>query len=166
MHYYFIAIGLALALTAQTALSQPTEPITSESRDAATAYVGVTNFIVGRIARDCLSVLNRSDSPQQFVDVWQQKNIKYLTASAKYMEIRLNEALESGGVDKRDAILGELTTVVRRDGETTVKSWLAHENKEQACNRAIALVEAGGLDISSTSPIFGEIEALVAWAQQ
>lgn len=43
--------------------------ITTESRDASTAYIGTVNFVVGRVGRDCLSKLGRKDSSQEFVGV-------------------------------------------------------------------------------------------------
>jgi hypothetical protein len=165
MHNHTIAVALAITLVTQLASAQSTEPASSESRDAATAYVGTINFIVGRVGRDCLSLLGRSELPQQFAGAWQQRNAKYVAAAAKYLERRLEEASASGGPEKRDAVLREVTTAVHSSGENTVRSWLERGDKQEACKRAVALVEAGGLDISANSPMFSELEALAAWAR-
>jgi len=160
-----VALALLIALTMQTVKAQSAEPIASESRDAATAYVGTSNFVVGRLGRDCLSLVGRTDTPQQFVGNWQQRNLRYVAASAKYMEKRLEEAQASGGLEKRNAVVREVTSIVQNNGSATVRSWIERGDKQEACKRAIAIVEAGGMDISPRIPMFNEIEALAVWAQ-
>lgn len=145
--------------------SQAAESATSESRDASTAYVGTANFVVGRVGRDCLSMIGRSETPQAFVATWQQRNMKYLMASQKYMEARLGEAEAAGGLERRNAVVSALGTAVRNGAEATVKSWLERPEKVDACKRAVALIDAGKYDISSTSPMHSELESLVAWSQ-
>lgn len=139
---------------------------TSESRDASIAYIGSANYVVGRVGRDCLALLGRTETPQAFVAVWQQRNMKYLMASQKYMEARFAEAEAAGGKETRNAIMGALTTVVRTGAESTVKSWLDRPNRDEACKRSVALIESGAYDFSPTSPMYGELQSLVAWAQE
>lgn len=146
--------------------SEPNAAATSESRDASIAYLGTANFVVGRVGRDCLTLLGRNESPQAFVSAWQQRNGKYLLAMQRYMEARFREAEASGGVEKRNAIVGSLNSTVRSGAEATIKSWLDRPDKEGACKRAVTLVESGSYDVSTTSPMYGELEALVAWAQK
>ncbi len=159
------AFVLLATMTLQTVWAQPAEVVASESRDAATAYIGTSNFIVGRIGRDCLALVGRNDTPQQFVGNWQQRNLKYVAASAKYMEKRLDEAQTSGGIEKRNAVVREVTTIVQNNGGATVRSWIERGDKLEACKRAIAIVDAGGMDISPRVPMFSELEALAVWAQ-
>ena len=90
--------------------------------------------------------------------------MKYLLASQKYMEARFGEAESIGGTEKRNAIMRELTVAVRGSAEAIVKSWLDRPEKLEACKRAIALVESGAYDFSPTSPMYAELESLVAWA--
>lgn len=154
-------ISLATIASAQT-----TTLATSESRDASIAYIGVANFVVGRVGRDCLTLLGRSESPKDFVAVWQQRNAKYLQASQKYMDARLNEAEASGGVGQRNAIIDALTKSVRGVAESTVKSWLNQADKSEACKRSMAIIESGAYDFSPSSPMYAELESLATWAQQ
>jgi hypothetical protein len=159
---------LLTALLAPLAWAQqpaPT-PATSESRDAAMAYVGTGNFIVGRLARECLAMVGRSETPQEFVAQWQQRNAQYMAASEKYMNKRLEEAVASGGADKREAVLQSMRTAVLSGGEQAVRGMLQNGRREEACMRAISLLDAGALDISPKTPIYPELEALVRWAQQ
>lgn len=144
---------------------QAAEPATSESRDASTAYLGTANFVVGRVGRDCLSLLGRSETPQAFVATWQQRNTKYLIASQRYMEARFREAEAAGGSEKRNAVVAALGSAVRNGAEATVKSWLDRVEKSDACKHAVALIDSGKYDISSTTPMYAELESLVAWAQ-
>lgn len=144
--------------------AQATDAVASESRDASTAYLGTTNFVVGRVGRDCLALVGRSETPQAFVSVWQQRNLKYLAASQKYMTARLEEAEKAGGVDRRNTIVTALNSAVRSNAEVTVKGWLDRPDKQEACKRAVAFIESGAYDVSNTTPMFGELENLVSWA--
>lgn len=145
--------------------SQAGEPATSESRDASTAYLGTANFVVGRVGRDCLGLIGRSETPQAFVATWQQRNTKYLIASQKYMEARFGEAEAAGGLERRNAVISALGSAVRNGAESTVKSWLDSPEKGEACKRAVALIDSGKYDIASTTPMYAELESLVAWAR-
>lgn len=154
-------VSLTTIANAQTA-----SPATSESRDASIAYIGTANFVVGRVGRDCLAMLGRTETPQAFVAVWQQRNVKYLMASQKYMDARFGEAEATGGTEKRNAIMGALTATVRTGAESTVKSWLDLPDKSEACKRSVAIIESGAYDFSPTSPMYGELDSLVSWAQR
>jgi hypothetical protein len=175
MHLRAIVL-LAAALCGSQALAQqrraaPAKPPASasainESRDAATAYVGTGNFIVGRIGRDCLSLLDRKQTPQQFVAAWQQRNARYVLAAAKYMELRLQQAMAHGGAPERDAMLAEITEIARSKAEPLVRSWLGTGTPEEACKKSLELVDAGALDFNAGAPMFNELEALAKWAAQ
>jgi hypothetical protein len=166
MIYLRLSAAALLAALATLASAQTAGSATSESRDASIAYIGTANFVVGRVGRDCLAILSRTETPQAFVAVWQQRNIKYLMASQKYMEARFAEAEATGGTEKRNAIMGALTAAVRSAAESTVKSWLDRPDKSDACRHAVTLIESGAYDFSSTSPMYGELESLVSWAQR
>lgn len=163
-HHAKLLLVFTTAFT-QIALAQQ-ELSYSESRDAAIAYVGTENFIVGRIGLDCLTVLGRTETPQQFVGAWQQRNAKYIVATSKYMQKRLEEAQLAGGLQKRESILRELTAAVKSNGEGTINGWYAQSGKEAACKRVVPIIEGGGFDISPKSPMFGELESLLAWSQK
>lgn len=161
------AVLLAAFLTPGAFAQQPAPtPATSESRDAALAYVGTGNFIVGRLGRECLAIVGRTESPQEFVAQWQQRNALYVDASAKYMEKRLEEAAASGGEEKRAAVLKLMRDAVVGGGEQAVRSMLQNGRREESCMRAISLLDAGGLDISPKTPMFKELEGLVRWAKE
>jgi len=159
-----IALTAAAALTSFPTFAQV--GVESESRDAAAAFMGTTNFTVGRIASACLAVAGRSESPQDYVAVWQQRNAKYWLPARKYMAKRLDEALASGGTTKRDAVLAQYAAAVRRDGEASVQSWITRGTREEACKRAISLIDVGGLDVTPNLPILSELDALARWAEQ
>jgi len=160
------AAAVLLASVASLASAQATAPATSESRDASIAYIGTANFVVGRIGRDCLALLGRTETPQAFVAVWQQRNLKYLVASEKYMQARFGEAEATGGADNRKAVIGALGSAVRGAAESTIRSWLDRPDRSAACKRSVALIESGAYDFSPTSPMYGELESLVSWAQR
>ena len=161
------ALVIAALLASAAGAQQPASaPATSESRDAALAYIGTGNFIVGRLARECLAVVGRNESPQAFVAQWQQRNAIYVAASEKYMEKRLEEAEAAGGPERRAAIQQAMRTAVLGGGEEAVRGMLQNGRREESCMRAISLLDAGALDISPRTPIYKELEALVRWAQE
>lgn len=148
----------------QISKAVPVDPAI-ESRDAATGHIGYTNYLVGRVGRDCLSQLNRFETTQEFVKAWQQRNSKYVSAAAKHMEARLNEAQAAGGAVKRDALLRAITTPIQNSAAATVKSWLERGDKIEACKRAVTLIELGVYDVSKTTPLFAELESLAEWGK-
>lgn len=167
MPYPRPALLLAAFLSTGAFAQQPAPtPAASESRDAALAYVGTGNFIVGRLGRECLAIVGRTESPQEFVAQWQQRNALYVDASARYMEKRLEEAAATGGEEKRAAILKAMRDAVVVGGEQEVRGMLQNGRREDSCMRAISLLDAGGLDISPKTPMYKELEALVLWARQ
>lgn len=164
---FFHSIAFStLVCFATFANSQSAVLVESESRDASIAYIGSTNFVVGRVARDCLTLIDRTETPQIFVSAWQQRNAKYLAATQKYMVARFAETEASGGVEKRNAVISALNSAVRNSAEATATTWLDKPDKLEACKRATSLIDSGGFDISPNSPMFQELENLVAWAQR
>jgi hypothetical protein len=163
---FFRPAILVAALLAPASWAQAPASVTTESRDAASSFIGTANFIVGRVGRECLAMVGRTESAQQFVSTWQQRNAPYVTASAKYMDKRLDEVAASGGAEKRDAFLRQLRDVVQGNGDSVVRSWLQSGSKVDGCMRAVTLVDTGALDISPKIPMYREIEALVRWAEQ
>jgi hypothetical protein len=156
---------LPAILLAQAAFAQQPAPVTSESRDAASAYISTGNYIVARIGDECLALVGRTESPRDFVANWQQRNAPYVTASSKYMEARVAEAQASGGPQRREAVLRELRAAVQSGGQAAMRK-LFDGPREDSCMRAVTLVDAGALDISPKVPIYDQIEALVRWAEQ
>jgi hypothetical protein len=165
MQFFRPAILFAVLL-AQASWAQAPASATTESRDAASGFIGTANFIVGRVGRECLTVVGRTESAQQFVSTWQQRNAPFVMASAKYTDKRLEELAASGGAEKRDEFLRLLRGVVQGNADSVMRSWLQGGSREEACMRAVTLVDTGALDISPKIPMYREIEALVRWAEQ
>ena len=133
--------------------------------DTALAYIGTGNFLVGRIGRDCLSILGRSESPQQFVQSWQSRNAKFVVAAAKYMELRLAEVAASYGEERRNAVLKDMMSRSQAAADGLLQSWYKSGTKEAVLKRAVEMVDTGTLDVSPSVSVFGDLQALVEWAQ-
>ncbi|MFC5498579.1 hypothetical protein ACFPOE_13615 [Caenimonas terrae] len=162
-----VILALSAAATLATFSARAQEgAMQSESRDAAAAYMGTANFLVGRIASECLVVVGRPESPQDYAAIWQSRNARYWIAARKYMVKRLDAALASGGTAKRDSVLAEYAAAIRRDGEASAQSWITRGSREEACMQAITVIDAGGLDVTQRVPIYNELEALAKWAEQ
>jgi hypothetical protein len=156
----------ALLLIQSTAQADSNRTFATESRDASAAYVGTSNFIVGRMAQECLAVIGKKETPQEYVSLWQKRNSKYYAASMTYMTMRLKEAERNGGTELMSKVLAAYTSAVRGDGEAAVRSNLSNGEKSEACNRWVAAVDSGAFDINSSSPMFDELNALVKYFEQ
>jgi hypothetical protein len=153
---YLIISSLPLFAAAQTP-----PRVASESRDAATAYIFTQTFIIGRTARDCFEILGRTDTPKDFVALWQKRNVKYFSAALTYMDRRLIEAESLSGVPTRNATASALNAAIAKDGTGAVSDLFKKDEKQEVCKRVINLMEAGAFDIDSRSPMYGELQALV-----
>lgn len=151
-----------LGMPAHSANAQQLEHVASESRDAAVGLVGSIQFTVGRLGRDCLSLLGRKESAQVFVGSWQQRNRKYVEAAAEYVQARLQEAERTSEETKKAVLQG--LAVARAQAEGSVNALYANGGKEEACLRMIPQIDAGAYDIMPRVPMFDELEALVQWA--
>jgi hypothetical protein len=165
MKNYLLITMLFFCTFSSGVSAQDSDALISESRDAASAFMGATNFVVGRLGLECLSLLGRPETPKEFVGAWQQRNAKYFSASIKYMGKRLDAALSSGGTAARDSIYREYSYAIKRDGEGSVADWFRKGNKEDICKRAIALIDTGAMDVNAKVPIYEELEALASWAE-
>lgn len=156
-------ILVTVASFCQLSFAQERAAVATKSRDTATGFIGAMNFSVGRYGRDCLGSLNRSETPQEFVAIWQRRNAKYLNAASKYLAARLDEA-QAKGEDVKNAVLQELASVNARSA-ADIQSRYAKYGKAAACKRMVAAIDQGMLDIGPGVPMFDELEALVQWAQ-
>lgn len=155
----------ALVCLVSSVHAQSSASVRTEARDTALGYMGTGNFLIGRIGRDCLSVVGRTESPKEFVQTWQRRNAKYVLAAAKYMEVRLAEAAAAGGQERRNALLADMQSRSQAAANGLLQSWYASGPKEHVCKRATEMVDTGELDVSPSVKVFAELEALVQWAQ-
>lgn len=157
--FQFACLGLLLC---NPLLADSTDIAATESRDAAAAYVAGANFVVGRMARDCFDLLERKDTPKEFVGQWQKRNEKYFLAMIAYTQSRFDQARRSGGEKAWQQVADEFATAVRGNGAATVDDFFKKGEKAEVCRRTIAMMETGGFDIGPQSPLYAELEALVA----
>lgn len=81
------------------------------------------------------------------------------------MNARFDEAMNSGGPEKRDILMQQLMSAVQHGAGSSIKLWLDHPDRLAACKRAISTVESGAYDFSPKTPIYAELNSLVAWAE-
>ena len=150
---------LAVACAATAAGAQQPGSASTPERDAAAVYIAQANFIVSRLATECLSVLGRAESPKNYVAGWQDRNASFVAASARYLDQRVQEA----GADQADAVRAAFRKAVTDNGESALRG-LLQGHREEGCMQGITLVDTGALDINSKQPQYGQLEALVRWA--
>lgn len=154
-------VFLACFLFPAIAGAQTQGRIASESRDAATGYILTQNFVVGRTARDCFDILGRTDTPKDFVALWQKRNAAYFSAAVTYINRRLVEAEKLGGVEARNNVASALNAAIARDGVGAVSDAFKKGEKQEVCKKMIGLMESAAFDIGPSSPMYAELRALV-----
>jgi hypothetical protein len=162
--YVSVSAGVLIILLATSASAQD-DALESESRNVASAFMGAANFVVGRIGIECLSMLGRLETPREFVNIWQERNAKYYTASTKYIAKKMEAADALGGSIARDAVLKDYSTIVRKEGEGIIKDWIGKGNKRDGCHQAVMMIDKGVLDVSPEAAIYQDLEALAVWSK-
>jgi len=155
---------LLAACVAPAALAQA-GAATSQARDTAAVFIAQSNYLVARLGAECLTLVGRAESPQALAANWRQRNARYVNASSKYLDRRLEEAEAEGGSLRREAMLGEIRSAVQNSGESSLRT-LLQGRKDEACMRAITLLDTGTLDIGSNLPQIAQLDALVLWAEK
>jgi hypothetical protein len=156
---------LLAACLAPAAFAQKAGPVATQARDSAAAYIAQGSVLVSRLGAECLALVGRAESPQTLVANWRQRNSRYVDASAKYLDRRLEAAEAEGGKAKREALLGEIRAAVQGGAEANLRT-LLEGRKEDACMRAVTLLDTGVLDITTKLPEFEHLDALARWAEQ
>ncbi len=139
--------------------------VASESRDAASAYIGTSNFIVGRVARDCFESLERKDTPKEFVAIWQKRNERYYSAALAYMTARLDEAQAAGGEAAVQKVESAYAAAVRGNGVAAVEGMFKSGDRVDVCKKIVASIDAGAFDVTPEAKMYGELEALVSFVE-
>ena len=141
--------------------------VATKARDSSAAFVATQNFIVGRLGRDCLSDIGRSETALEYQTKWQKDNAKYYGAATKYMEIRLAEIADPAD---RDALERSYYGSVQKTGEAAVSRQFSNGSKSDVCKYAITLVDTGSMNIEEFGKankllIMQDLEELVEWAK-
>ncbi|MBC5782362.1 hypothetical protein H8N03_05365 [Ramlibacter sp. USB13] len=165
MRLHRTLLFLAAACVAAAAPAQQGAVLATPERDGAAVFVAQGSYVVGRLGRECLDVIGRPETPEKLVAAWRERNARFVDASAKYLDLRLQEAEATGGTARRVSALAEIRAVVQANGENSLRT-LMQGRKEDACMRVITLLDSGALDISSKLPQYDQLEALVRWAER
>ena len=156
-----LALTLALLAAPATWAQQAPASVASRDRDEASIYVyTMSNFVVATLGRECLALIGRAEPPQQLVTSWRERNAAFVAASTKYLDQRFAEA-----GDQRDAAIAELNRVAQAGSDLMLRSVL-QGRKEDACMRAVTLLEAGAFDITTKTPQYERLEGLLRWASK
>ena len=164
----YLSTVLLIAIGSGGAMAQSTAgAVASKSRDSSAAFIATQNFIVGRLGRDCLTEIGRSETPLEFQTKWQKDNDKYYGAASKYMEARLAEIEDP---QERDAVEGSYYASVQKTAEAAVSRQLSSGSKNDVCKYAMTLIDSGSMNIEEFAkanklPITQDLEELVAWSQ-
>jgi len=155
---------LALACTLPAVHAQQAAPFATPERDAAALYMAQGEFIVTRLANDCLALVGRAQTPKTFIGSWKDRNERYVKASAKYIEARLQEAGRRSP-EERQAMEKQVRAAIEANAEASMRG-LFQRSREEGCMYGVTLVDTGTLDITGSSPQYKQLEELAQWAAQ
>ena len=155
-------LATVVLMPAARAASVETKP-----RDASATFVETQHFIVGRIGRDCLSEIGRTETPLEYQVKWQRDNAKYFDAARKYLATRLTE-IENPAA--RDTVERAFYTSAEQTGEAATEQLFKKGAKNEVCKYAITLVDSGSMNIeefgkAAKLPIMKDVEELATWAK-
>lgn len=141
--------------------------VESKSRDASAAFVETQHFIVGRIGRDCLGELKRTETPQEFQAKWQRENARYYDAARKYMTARLSQ-IENPAA--RDTVERSYYATAQKTGEAATTQLFSRGPKDEICKYAMTLVDTGSMNIeefgkAARLPIMPDLEEMAQWGK-
>ncbi len=164
----YLSIVCLFAIANGAAMAQSTGGgVASKNRDSVAAFVATQNFIVGRLGRDCLAEIGRSETPLEFQTKWQKDNETYYSAATKYMEARLAEIEDPA---ERDAVEGSYYASVQKTAEAAIRRQFSSGSKNDVCKYAMTLIDTGSMNIEEFAkvnklPIVQDLEELVAWSK-
>jgi hypothetical protein len=163
-HWAFMKYSLCLfgfLLLAAPATSGELDPFFSEPHNAAAASLGQTNFFIGRMGRECFTLLQKPESwMHDLVKSWQDRNAKYYVATQAYLLVLVKETERVKGKEAADRTVAAYTAAVTRDGEGAVADAFAKVSKLEMCKKIVGLIDAGAFDVNSKHPFFTELERL------
>ncbi len=156
-----------LAVNALAMSEARADTVESKPRDASATFVETQHFIVGRIGRDCLSEIGRTETPLEYQAKWQRDNAKYFDAARKYLATRL---VEIENPDARDAVERAYYASAEKTGEAAVTQLFSRGPKNEVCKYAITLVDTGNMNIeefgkAAKLPIMKDLDELASWAK-
>lgn len=163
-----IFIAIICAIVATTAGAQNSAGrVQSDMRDASAAFIATQHFIVGRIGRDCLAEIGRTESPQEYQQKWEEENAAYFAAATKYMAARLEEIEDPA---ERENVEASYNKSVEGTGEAAAARLLSNGPKNDACKYALTIVDTGSMNIEEYAkiaklPIMKHLTELVDWAK-
>ena len=163
-----ITISIAAYLATVVSMSEVrAASVESKPRDASATFIETQHFIVGRIGRDCLAEIGRTETPLEYQVKWQRDNARYFGAARKYLATRLTE-IENPAA--RDAVERGFYTSAERTGEAATAQLFSKGPKNEVCKYAITLVDTGSMNIeefgkATKAPIVKDLEELTNWAK-
>ena len=150
-------------LAVRTVDSYTESEIYSEPHSAAAAAISTQNFIVGRMARDCTSVLSKPASyAKDREQAWQERNREYVDSATMFAANTLSYAKRIGGPDAEKKVYEAFITSVQSNGIAAVNDQMhGAPTKLEACSRFEAAVDAGKFDVTPSHPFYKELNEIV-----
>lgn len=155
---------VASAVAQQPATNLQPELIQNRARDLALGHIGAANFLVGRIGRDCLALVGRSDSPQEFAAAWQARNQRFVSAAAIYMERVAAEIAQRQGIAEREKFVRTIRGGTQAQTDQLLQGLYSQRGQKQVCDMLLPRVESGGFDLTPKDSRHPDLEALADWA--
>jgi hypothetical protein len=137
--------------------------IYSVSHVAAAGYLGMVNFVVGRMSRDCARTLNRKESfAKEKEALWQERNAEYYQSATMLSANNASYHERIEGPASREFVLKGLIDNTRKTGEEFVETYFqSARDKPTACSRFQQEFEQGVYDVTPRLPFYNELNEIV-----
>jgi hypothetical protein len=146
--------------------TQPEKTAVFDQLDVAAGWIHGRDYIIGNIGAECLTMLGRKESVQEFLGKWEERNAAYLEASVKHFQSRRKEAATRGDLEQREKMEREINEQAIQSANVGLDAMFARGDKVGVCKKVVPLVESKGMDVSDKDPFFVQLESLRKWAEQ
>lgn len=139
-----------------------TSTITSASLTEAHTIIGMQYFVVGTLAKECHTYLDKPDSFVKETQIaWLGRNAKFIDALTKYQATLFAEIESTYGKEKLEAEKLRYRDVVVAQGSAIVQQFFARGDKLAQCRKAAEGLASTYFDITPQFPLYAETLSLV-----
>jgi hypothetical protein len=155
------------AFFAKDLSAQPEKIQTSPSLTEAHTIIGMQYFVVGTLAKECQTLLNKSDAfVKETQSAWLSRNTKFVDALTKYQTLLFVEIESKFGKDKLASEKMRYRDIVVAQGTAIVRQFFAKGDKLSQCQKAAEAMTSTYFDITPRFPLYSEALKLVEATSQ
>lgn len=124
--------------------------------------IGMQYFVVGTLAKECHTLLNKPESyVKETQTAWLGRNAKFIDALTKYQNALFAEIASKRGKDGLESDKKYYRDIVVAQGAAIVQQFFSKGDKLVQCQKAVDGLASAYFDITPQFPLYAEAMALV-----